>query len=217
MYKIVLLTFTLTLLLTLSAVIGCATSPSAAPHLTPEVSPEPGNSPIEIIIYTDFQCGACAKLHSEVEPELRERYIATGKAQIEIRLLAAISIDSMRAAQAALCAGDQGRFLEYQDALFRAWREEDADAYSTDQLVAMASSLGLDAVAFRSCLDSSEKKAEVEQNMNLAKADGVRVLPAVIIDGTKLEGYKLLDTYIQVIERALATTAGNSRSVEVKK
>ena len=35
----------------------------------------------------------------------------------------------MHAAQAALCAGDQGRFLEYQDALFRAWREEDVAAY----------------------------------------------------------------------------------------
>ena len=118
-----------------------------------------------------------------------------------MRLLGAIDVDSLRAAEAALCAADQGHFLEYQDALFHAWREEDADAYSTDQLVAMASSLGLDAVAFRSCLDSGEKKAEVEQNMNLAKADGVRVLPAVIINGTKLEGYKPLDTYSALLTK----------------
>jgi protein-disulfide isomerase len=78
-------------------------------------------SPLKIAIHTDFECGACGKLHSEVEPELREQYVATGQAQIEIRLLGAMdSVCSMRAGQAALCAGDQGRFLEYQDALFRA-------------------------------------------------------------------------------------------------
>ena len=205
MYKIVLPTFTLTLLLTLSAVIGCATSPSAVPHLTPELSPEPGNSPIEIIIYTDFQCGACAKLNSEIEPEMRRLYVSTGKANIEVRLLAVLGIDSLHAAEAALCAADQGRFLEYQDALFDAWRKKDADAYSTEELVKLAKSVGIDEEMLRRCLESESKSTELEKNMSMARADGVRVLPAVIIDGTKLEGYKPLDTYIQVIERALAT------------
>jgi len=205
MYKIVLPTFTLTLLLTLSAVIGCATSPSAVPDLTPELFPEPGNSPTKIIIYTDFQCGACAKLNSEIEPELRRLYVSTGKANIEVRLLAVLGIDSLHAAEAALCAADQGRFLEYRNALFDAWRKKDADAYSTEELLKLAGSLGLDQETFKLGFESGGRRAELEENMNLAKEDGVRVLPAVIIDGTKLEGYKPLDTYIQVIERALAT------------
>ena len=204
MYKIVLPTLTLMLLSILLAVIACTPS-SAVPHLTPELSPEPGNSPIEIIIYTDFQCGACEKLNSEIEPELRRLYVSTGKADIEVRLLAVLGIDSLRAAEAALCAADQGRFLEYQDALFDAWRKKDADAYSTEELLKLAESLGLDQETFKLGFESGGRRAELEENMNLAKEDGVRVLPAVIIDGTKLEGYKPLDTYIQVIERALAT------------
>jgi len=181
-----------------------ADSQPASPNTDhPFPDPETTTSSVKIIIYTDFQCGACEKLHSKVEPVLRERYVATGKAEIEVRLLGAISIDSMRAAQATLCAGDLGHFLEYQDALFRVWREEDAAAYSVEALTRLAASLDLDEPAFANCLNSEAKRAEVEENMKMARADGVRTLPAVIVDGTKVEGYKPLDTYLKVIEQAL--------------
>jgi protein-disulfide isomerase len=180
------------LLLVLTAVAGCAATPST-------------DGPPKIIIYTDFQCGACGRLNSEVEPELISRYVATGQAQLEIRLLASVSPDSMWAAQAALCAGDQDRFLEYQDALFRAYRAsgEDPETFSTDPLVALATSLGLDAVAFRSCLESGSKEAEVETNMDLAGADDVQTLPTVVVGSARVEGYRPLDFYVDVINVAL--------------
>ena len=163
-------------------------------------------SPLKIVIYTDFQCGACERLHSEVEPELRQRYVATGKAQIEIRLLGAMDPDSMRAAEAALCAGDRDRFLEYQDALFDAWREEeDIAVFSMEALVGLAGELDLDEAAFASCLNSEARKAEVEENMNMAQTDGVSTLPAFLVGDFKIEGRKSLDTYIQAIETVLAT------------
>ena len=162
-------------------------------------------SPFKIIIYTDFQCGACGKLHSEVEPELRERYVATGKTQIETRLLGAMDPDSMRAAEATLCAGDQGRLLEYEDALFDAWREEeDSAVFSVEALTGLAAELGLDEAAFASCLNSGAKEAEVEENMRMAQADGVGKLPAFLVADFKIEGCMPLDTYIQAIEQALA-------------
>jgi len=178
------------LLATLTAA-GCSSQPS-------------DHAPLQIIIYTDFQCGACGRLSSEVEPELRARYVDTGKAQIEIRLLGA-GDDSLRAAEATLCAGDQGRFIDYQDALFHAWRdsEEDPETFSMDELVALATSLGLDAAAFRSCLESGDKEAQVEKNMDLARADGVQTLPAVLVGNAKVEGYKPLDVYLKVVNQAL--------------
>ena len=163
-------------------------------------------SPFKIIIYTDFQCGACGKLHSEVEPELGERYLATDKAQIEIRLLGAMDPDSsMRAAQAALCAGDQGKFSEYTDALFNAYgEEEDSAVFSVEALTGLAAALDLDEAAFASCLNSGAKEIEVEENMSMAQADGVGTLPAFLIGDFKIVGYKPLDTYIQAIEEVLA-------------
>lgn len=174
-------------------------------HLIP--APPSDESPLKIIIYTDFECGACEKLHSEVDPELRERYVDTGKAQIEIRLLGAMSPDSMRAAEAALCAGDQGRFLEYQDALFRAWREQEEDyaVFSVEALTTLAAALDLDEATFVNCLESEARKAEVEENMRMAQTDGVRTLPALLVGDCKIEGYKPLDTYTQAIETLLTT------------
>ncbi|MDM8000357.1 MAG: thioredoxin domain-containing protein [Dehalococcoidia bacterium] len=188
-YRTVLLGITLLVAL---AVADCSSSPS-------------DQVPLKIIIYTDFQCGACARFSSEVEPELRSRYADTNKAQIEIRLLAAEGDDSLRAAVAALCAGDQGRFTDYHDALFDAWRDnnEDPETFSIDKLVALATSLGLDAPAFRSCLESGHKGSQVEVNMALARADGVQTLPALLAGNARVEGYKPLDVYLNAVDQAL--------------
>ena len=183
--------------------LACNASPTV-PSSTPEPTPESADSLVKIIVYTDFECGACARLHSEVEPELRRLYVSTGKAGIEVRVLGILDTGSIRAAEAALCAADQGRFLEYQDALFDAWRDGDGATYSTEELLKLAEALGLDVETFRLSLESGSKRGELERNLSLSKADGVHVLPAVIIAGAKVEGYKQLDIYIQLIEQQLA-------------
>lgn len=162
--------------------------------------------PLLIVIYTDFQCGPCGRLHSEVEPELRERYVATGKAQIEIRLLGVMSPDSMRAAEAALCAGDQGRVLAYKVALFEAYSaDEDPTVFSMEALTQLAVDLGLDEAAFACCLNGGAKGAEIEENMTMARDDRVSTLPALLVGDVIIQGRRPLDTYIQAIEKALST------------
>ena len=203
-----LASFTITLLILLPFA-GCAGQPSddnPSQNTTTDgrTTSLQAENTLKIVIYTDFECGACYMLHSEIEPELRERYIATGRAEIDIRLLGVIDADSLRGAEAALCAADQGYLLEYIDALFGAWREtEDANVFSAEALIALAGSLGLDQEIFRQSLESGSKKPELENNLMMAKADGVEVLPAIIINGTKIEGYKPLDTYARIIDEAL--------------
>lgn len=68
------------------------------------VEPSATGPGVEIIIYTDFQCTACAELHLEVEQELLRLYVDTGKASLQMRLLSTLGPESSRAAQAALCA-----------------------------------------------------------------------------------------------------------------
>jgi protein-disulfide isomerase len=207
------------LLLAMSTVTGCAAAPSAN-DLTAEsagrtakdqsAASQIGTAPagaepfIKIIIYTDFQCGACERLHSQIEPELRDRYVATGEAQIETRVVGALGEESVRAGEAALCAADQRLFPEYQAALFAAWRQMDGDAYSTGELVALAGTLGLDKEALQRCLDSGCKRPELENNLAMAKAAGVHTLPAVAIGGTIVQGYRPLAVYTRAIESAWA-------------
>lgn len=159
---------------------------------------------VEIVIYTDFQCGACARLHSEVEGELLRLYVDTGEVSLDMRLLSAMGPDSLRAAEAALCAADQGRFWDYRDAIFAAWLQAGEAAYSEEGLLSAAEGIGLDEGAFSACLQSGAKQAEVEENMDQAWAAGVTGIPTVFINGTKVVGFKPLDTYVQIIEDLLA-------------
>jgi protein-disulfide isomerase len=199
----------LTLILIALSVTACSPS-TTAPTLSSKPTQEPAGSPFKIIIYTDFECGACEKFNSLVEPELKKLYELTGQVVIEKRLLGFMSDDSLRAAMAALCAADQGKFQEYTDALFKAWREKDYQAYSEEELTRLAGTLGLDEKAIQNCLESDSKKAQLDNNLNLAKADGVHTLPAFIINGIKVEGYKPLDTYIKLIEQTLKNLAHDS-------
>lgn len=183
----------------LLAVTGCTTSRKIKP--TPESKNE--QSLPKIIIYTDFECGACAKFNLEIEMQLRE-FETAGIVQNQIRLLGAISDDSLRAAEAVLWAADYGRFREYHDALFRAWRQEVDDPYSKEKLIEQAESLGLDKKTLQRCLDNGSKKPELAKNMSMARDDGVDTLPTVFIGDFKIEGFKPLETYIRAIEQVIA-------------
>lgn len=165
-----------------------------------------GQSTVKMIIYTDFQCGACERFHSQVEPKLIARYVDTGKVQIETHIVGALGEDSMRAAEATMCAADQGLglFDEYLTALFIAWRELDGEAYGEEQLVELAETIGLNKEALEQCLESGGKRLDIERNLDMAKADGVHTLPAVVIGSVSVQGYKPLTVYTGVIERALA-------------
>lgn len=161
---------------------------------------------VEIVLYTDFQCGSCARLHTEVEGKLLRLYVDTDKAILDVRLLSALGPDSLRAAEAALCAADQGRFWDYRDAIFAAWLQAGEAAYSEEELLSAAEGIGLDEGAFSACLQSGAKQAEVEENMRQAGAAGIIALPTVFINGSEIEEDALfsLETYKEIIDGLLA-------------
>ena len=147
------------------------------------VEPSPAGALVEIIIYTDFQCSACAELHLEVEQELLRLYVDTGKASLQMRLLSTLGPESSLAAQAALCAADQGQFWEYRDAILTSWRQDGRAAYSEENLRKAAAELGLDGETFSACLAGGSKRAEVVENLRQSAAADVSQIPTVFING----------------------------------
>ncbi|MAU00589.1 MAG: hypothetical protein CL608_25880 [Anaerolineaceae bacterium] len=115
-----------------------------------------------------------------------------------------IGPESIRAAEAAACANEQGQFWPYHDTLFANQRGENQGAFRDDTLQAFAAALGLDEAAFNACLDSGRYRDEVQAETAAGQERGVRSTPTLFINGEKVEGAIPFDQLQPMIEAALA-------------
>jgi protein-disulfide isomerase len=102
------------------------------------------------------------------------------------------------AAEAARCAGAEGRFWPYHDRLFA-----EQPRFAEDRLIAYAVDLGLDADAFGRCLGERRFAREVDADLAQARALGLRGTPAFLVNGRVLMGAQPLETFRSVIDEAL--------------
>ncbi|MDP2660178.1 MAG: thioredoxin domain-containing protein, partial [Dehalococcoidia bacterium] len=73
---------------------------------------------VTVVEYSDFQCPFCAQFALQTFPSVDQTYIQTGKVKWTFHNMARIGDESKQAAQAAECAGDQGKFWPYHDKLY---------------------------------------------------------------------------------------------------
>ncbi len=161
------------------------------------------NAPIHIIEYGDFQCPFCLRFWKETEPQLIKEYVNTGQVYFEYRAYAFIGPESILAAEAAYCAGDQGKFWEYHDTLFTNWTGENVGDFTKEKLIQYAETLNLDMEAFEQCLSEGKHKETVEQDGVKAKTDGVHATPTFIINDVKIEGAQPFDVFKHIIREML--------------
>jgi protein-disulfide isomerase len=103
------------------------------------------------------------------------------------------------AAEAARCAGEQGRFWEYHDLLFVA-----QPSFSRPELLSYAARLGLSADAFTACIDSGRQRQAVRLDVTEGRAAGVRGTPTFFVNGEVLVGAQPLQAFREAIKKALA-------------
>ena len=162
------------------------------------------NAPVKIIEYADFQCPYCRRHWQETEPQIIDAYVKTGKVYYEYRSVGAfLGPESGAAAEAAYCAGDQGKFWEYHGTLFSHWTGENVGDFTDEKLRQYAASLGLDQAAFDSCLRSRKYADRLQQDVQDAKADGIKATPSFLVNGTLIEGAEPFAVFQQVIDAAL--------------
>lgn len=158
----------------------------------------PENAKITIVEFSDFECPFCSRAKTTVD-EVLAAY------PNDVRLVfrqfpLGFHKRAQKAAEAALCASEQNKFWEYHDALFGA-----QDKLEVADLKAAAATLGLDATAFNTCLDSGKKAEVVTKDMEAGKKAGVSGTPAFFINGVFLSGAQPVDEFKKVIAQELAT------------
>lgn len=157
---------------------------------------------VTIVEYADFQCPFCGMFFKEAGQKIMNDYVNTGKVKFVYRDYAFLGEESVRAAEAARCAGDQGKFWEYHDYLFTHQSGENRGQFSDQNLKVFAKDLQLNITSFGNCLDSEKYKDEVDLERESGTKAGVQGTPKGFI----LKNGKVVDT-IDGAESSVAVSA----------
>ena len=111
--------------------------------------------------------------------------------------------ESVWAAEAAECAGEQDAFWDYYDYLFSHQNGENQGAFSIDNLKIFASALELDTDAFNECLDSGRYAVMVQNMTDIARQLGVQSTPTFVINGQGVVGAKDFSEFAAIIDSFL--------------
>ncbi|MFP5213988.1 MAG: thioredoxin domain-containing protein [Acidobacteriota bacterium] len=160
------------------------------------ISQGPADAPVTVVEFSDYQCPACRQAHDTVK-QIREMYKGRIRWIFKDYPLKRHK-DAQRAAEAARCVAEHGKFWEYQDLLYSA--QEDLTPEKLEQL---AGSLGVDTTVFRQCLDSGKYKAAVEKDINDAKTSGVDRTPGFLVNGKVMFGAPPLEKFRDMIDGEL--------------
>lgn len=135
--------------------------------------------------------------------QIDETYVKTGQVRIVSKNFAVHGEQAAKMAEAALCAGDQGKFWDYHDSLLEALYTGRLTAVDPTALKTRASSLSLDAATFATCLDGGKYTQRVQAEGEEASAKGVTGTPTFFINDVKLVGAQPFAAFKAAIDNAL--------------
>ena len=162
------------------------------------------SAPVWIVEVSDFQCPYCRLWHEETYPTIVREYVETGRARLAFLNLPLPSHrHAWPAAEAAMCAGLQGRFWEMHDAIFQAQERWARMASADSAFAAMAGGIVADAAAWRGCVASHVTRPLIEADYQRAVAAGVNSTPSFFIGDRQLSGAMPADSFRVAIDAAL--------------
>ncbi len=157
----------------------------------------PKDAPVTIVEFSDFQCPFCRNVVATVK-EVMHQYPTAVRWAFRDYPIASLHPKAPKAAEAARCAGEQGRFWDYHDLLF------DSQAQATpEDFKRFADQLKLDPKSFASCLDTGKQQAAVQSDVEEAARLGITGTPTFFINGRMLVGAQPLETFRKIIEAEL--------------
>lgn len=168
---------------------------------------------LTLIEFSDYQCPFCAGHFRESLPQIERDYIKTGKLKYVVRdfPIASIHKNAFKAAEAARCAGEHGKYWEMHEQLF-----SNQNALDRNELLVHAQTVGLELSAFQQCLDSAKYQSKVRRDIAEGSKAGVRGTPAFFLGLTQpgtqevkvlrtLEGAQPYNNFQEAIEILLSS------------
>lgn len=204
---------------------AAATDTSALAFATGPTVGDP-NAPVTMHIFSDFQCHFCKSFHDEVLPQIVEDFVRDGQVKLVFHDFPRLGTDpsianpddlsvemrdpnnqSSLAGQAAMCAGEQDKYLEMSDKLFGNYGGMQTGAFSRANLNRFADDLGLDMDSFNACMDSGRYIQPLADSVKQGQGQGITATPMFILDNGSgdvnvisqtADGYTLIKKQIEV-------------------
>ena len=176
-----------------------------------EVSVDParvrGNPKAKVMIveFSDFQCPYCGGVQATLQSVLAKHPDTVALAYRDMPM-SKIHPLARKAAEAARCAGEQGKFWEYHDLLFA-----DQSKLDQDGLMDKARTLKLDEQRFESCLGSEKFKAQIQQDSQEGMRAGVSGTPGFFINGIFLSGSQPESAFENLVQEQLSASSASPK------
>ena len=154
-------------------------------------------APVTIVEFSDFECPFCSRAEASVK-QVMEVY--KGKVRLYFRdFPLPFHSKAQKAAESALCAGEQNKYWEMNETLFA-----NQQALDVPQLKEHAKKLSLDGKKFAECLDSGRMASKVAESKKAGEAVGVTGTPAFFINGRMISGAQPFEKFKEMIDSELA-------------
>lgn len=175
----------------------------AAPgtELTEQVFGE-ASAPVTVVEYASLTCHHCRDFHVKTWPEIREKYVNTGKVRFILR---EFPLDNLALAgfMLARCSGDM-KWYKVADLLYR---EDDRWVHTENKLEALRGIMmqtGMTNEAFEACLQDGALQQKIMNVQKRGEAAGVSATPTFFINGQKESGFKSVEDFSALLDAALA-------------
>ncbi|HEY2863800.1 MAG TPA: thioredoxin domain-containing protein [Casimicrobiaceae bacterium] len=164
------------------------------------------DAPLVLVEYTDYQCPFCQQFHNSAYTQIKANYIDTGKVLFVSRDFPLdFHENARRGANAARCAGEQGKYWELRHAMI-----VNASQLQQDKIASYAANVKIDVAKLQSCIAADKYKSAIDKDIAEGMAAGVNGTPSFVLGrmvdgkltGVRLVGampYEQFDTKIQAM------------------
>jgi protein-disulfide isomerase len=166
------------------------------------------NAPLVLVEFSDYQCPFCSRFFQNTLPRIKKEYIDTGKVKYVFKdFPLGFHKEAQKAAEAAHCAGEGGKYWEMHDLIF-----ENQKQMLVPNLIDHAKNLNLNVEDFKRCLQDDRYAQGIKKDMEAGRASGVTGTPSFLlgrvndmgeVEGRVIRGARPYEAFKTEIEAAL--------------
>ena len=164
------------------------------------------NAKLWIVVASDFQCPFCGQWERETAPQVIKEFVESGQARLAfVNFPLRQHLNAMPAAEAAMCAGAQGKFWEMHDRIFATQADWSGLGASEPYFTTVATSLGLSIADYQTFVREHVMRPMILADAERATKGGAGSTPTFFIGDQTISGAEKIEAFRTAMAKAQGT------------